>query len=116
MNHEPSTATMVDISLSRIIYGAWRWDTHEPFQDSWGREIIETCLECDITSFDHADIYGYFRCEEYFGRILKQAPSLRPKIEIITKCGIQFPSTRRPSVQLKHYNTTSEHKIGRAHV
>ena len=43
MNHEPSTATMVDISLSRIIYGAWRWDTHEPFQDSWGREIIETC-------------------------------------------------------------------------
>lgn len=109
MSHEENIRLLEDISFSRIIYGAWRWDACEPFRESWGRAIIEACLECEITSFDHADIYGDFRCEEYFGRVLREAPGLRDKIEIITKCGIQFPSARRPGVQIKHYNTTSEH-------
>jgi len=109
MNEEENEVDLEDITLSRIIYGAWRWDACEPFQVSWGREIIETCLECEITSFDHADIYGDFRCEEYFGRVLKESSGLRDKLEIITKCGIQFPSSQRPGVEVKHYNTSADH-------
>lgn len=109
MTIENEEIELAEISLSRIIYGAWRWDAEESFKVSWGREIIDTCLELEITSFDHADIYGDFRCEEYFGRVLKESPGLREKIELITKCGIQFPSRQRPGVRNKHYNTSSEH-------
>tara|TARA_Y100000589_G_scaffold327128_2_gene368344 strand:- start:1779 stop:2690 length:912 start_codon:yes stop_codon:yes gene_type:complete len=109
MNYEDEEMNIEEISLSQIIYGAWRWDACEPFQIAWGREIIDTCLESEITTFDHADIYGDFRCEEYFGRVLRESPGLRDQIEIISKFGIQFPSSRRPGVNNKHYNTSSEH-------
>ena len=109
MSTEEQEAEFEEISLARIIYGVWRWDACEPFQISWGREIIEACLEAEITTFDHADIYGDFRCEEYFGRVLRESSGLRDKIEIISKCGIQFPSSRRPGVTNKHYNTSSVH-------
>ena len=109
MTIEDTESEVEEISLSRIIYGAWRWDAEESFRVSWGREIIDACLESEITSFDHADIYGDFRCEEYFGRVLRESPGLRDQMEIITKCGIQFPSSNRPEVRNKHYNTSSEH-------
>ena len=32
--------------------------------------FIQTALECGITMFDHADIYGGGSCEELFGKVL----------------------------------------------
>lgn len=52
-------------------------------------EIISTALECGITHFDHADIYGGGRSEEIFGEYLKEHPSLRDDIKIQTKCAIK---------------------------
>jgi predicted oxidoreductase len=97
------------VELSRLVYGTWRWDAVPEFRTKWGREIVESCLDLGISSFDHADVYGNFRCEEYFGLVLKESPGLRDRIEIVTKCGIQFPSDRRPGVYAKHYNTSYEH-------
>ena len=50
--------------------------------------IIRTSLENDINFFDHADIYGGGRSEELFGEVLKDDPTLRNKMFIQSKCGI----------------------------
>jgi predicted oxidoreductase len=95
-------------TFSRIIAGAWRWHT---ISLETVERLAYVALENGITSFDHADIYGDHTNEETFGRVLAKNPSLRNKIELITKCGIKFPSTKRPTSRVKHYDTSKEHII-----
>lgn len=49
---------------------------------------IEACLEQGITTFDQANIYGGYSAEGLLGSTLKQAPSLRAQMEIVTKWNI----------------------------
>ena len=51
-------------------------------------EVISTALDCGITLFDHADIYGKGRAEELFGQVLSRNPGMRDKMLLQTKCGI----------------------------
>jgi len=92
--------------FSRIIAGAWRWHTADNVE-----ELINTSLSEGITTFDHADIYGDHSNEEIFGNLLRKSPSLRQKMELVTKCGIKFPSSKRPLSRVKHYDTSREHII-----
>jgi predicted oxidoreductase len=93
--------------FSRIIAGAWRWTLEE----SKVEQLIQTSLEVGMTTFDHADIYGDHRNEEIFGNVLRKNVSLRQKMELVTKCGIKFPSAKRPKSWIKHYDTSKEHII-----
>ncbi|NGQ95195.1 aldo/keto reductase family oxidoreductase [Brevibacillus sp. SYP-B805] len=99
-----------DLEFSRMVYGMWRlaeWNMTT-------KEIIariEGCLELGITTFDHADIYGNYTCEERFGEALAQQPALRERMEIVTKCGIRLVSPHRPANRIKHYDTSKEHII-----
>ena len=93
-------------SFSRLITGAWRWDE---VSSETVEKLINTSLEAGITTFDHADIYGDHGNEEIFGNVLKRNPSLRNKMELVTKCGILFSSSKRPATRVKHYNTSKEH-------
>ncbi len=95
-------------AFSRIIAGAWRWHTVSPVVLE---RLINTALDCGITTFDHADIYGDHGNEEIFGNVLKKNPSLRSKMELISKCGIKFPSSKRPTAWVKHYDSSKEHII-----
>lgn len=53
------------------------------------RAIIDAALEVGITLFDHADIYGGDgAAEDLFGRVLADAPHLRERMLIGTKCGV----------------------------
>lgn len=74
-------------------------------------QMIENCLENGITAFDHADIYGDYTTEAEFGAALKEAPSLRAHLRIISKCGIQMLTDNRPTHQVKSYNTSSQHIV-----
>lgn len=91
---------------SRIIAGAWRWHALTAAQLE---TLVQTALDQGITTFDHADIYGDHTNEERFGDILRKHPSLRNKMELVTKCGIKFPSSHRPDVRVKHYDTSARH-------
>lgn len=95
-------------TLSRIIAGAWRWHNVSP---ETIERLAHAALEQGITSFDHADIYGDHSNEERFGRVLAKNSSMRNKIELITKCGIKFPSAKRPASRIQHYDTSKEHII-----
>lgn len=99
-----------DLSFSRIIHGYWRLADWKKSKEET-LSIIEYCLELGITTFDHADIYGSYTCEALFGEALALKPSLREKMEIVTKCGIVLPSPNRPKHLSHHYNTSKEHII-----
>ncbi len=98
------------IAYSRIIAGVMKWGV-------WGadmkgaavEEIINHCLENEVTTFDHADIYGHYTTEELFGKILKTSPHLRDQMQIITKCGINLVTPNRPEYKIKSYNTSKDH-------
>jgi predicted oxidoreductase len=91
--------------LSRIIAGAWRWTLSE----NQVAQLIHTSLDVGITTFDHSDIYGDHSNEELFGNVIRKEGSLRERMEIVTKCGIKFPSQKRPSSWVKHYDTSKQH-------
>jgi len=52
-------------------------------------ELVNKCLELGINFFDHADIYGGGKCEELFGEVLAEKPSLREQMVLQSKCGIR---------------------------
>jgi predicted oxidoreductase len=95
-------------TVSRLAYGVWRL-ADDPAGKTPARiqAKIETCLECGITTFDHADIYGGYVCEGLFGQVLKRVPSLREKMEIVTKCGINAPGPNRGDARVKHYDVSA---------
>ena len=94
--------------FSRIVTGVWRW---ESLDDQATQRMIETSIDQGITTFDHADIYGDHTIEEKFGHVLKRQPSLRKQIELVTKCGIKFPSLQRPANRSHIYDTSADHII-----
>lgn len=92
--------------FSRIVAGVWKWNN-----ESIHEQCIHAALECGITTFDHADIYGGYGAEEVFGSIVKRNAGMRSKMELVTKCGIKLLSDKRPSHRIKHYDTSYEHII-----
>lgn len=98
-----------NLSLSRLIYGMWRLGDDDNTSPAHVQAKIEACLEQDITTMDQADIYGGYEAEEILGAALKQAPHLRDKIEIVTKCDIIAPVGRHAAARVKYYDTSAAH-------
>lgn len=100
-----------DLSVSRIAYGMWRLadggDTSAPSVQA----KVEACLDQGITTIDHADIYGGYTVEGLFGAALKASPSLRDRIEIVTKCDIVAPVGRHAGARVKYYDTSTDHLV-----
>lgn len=96
--------------FSRIVFGMWRigdW----ALSGRERRALVEAALELGVTSFDHADIYGDYTAESLFGDVLAEAPHLRERMQIVTKCGIRLVSARRPAHGIKHYDTRAAHLV-----
>ncbi|WP_367651256.1 aldo/keto reductase [Winogradskyella undariae] len=99
------------MKYSRLIAGTMTWG-------SWGKQLskkgmeslINFCISNNITTFDHADIYGGYTTEAEFGKALKDSNIDREAIQLISKCGIQLLSGNRSNV-VKHYNYSKEHII-----
>lgn len=92
-----------------FIQGFWRLDLWG-FSSQELLKFIEQLIELKITTFDHADIYGGYSCEEIFGNALKLKPLIREQIQITTKCGIKLPSSKFPNYT-HIYDTSYEHII-----
>lgn len=96
-------------TLSRMAYGVWRISEAQDTSVNANLARIDSCLAQGITSFDHADIYGDYRCEALFGEAIKARPSLRDQIEIVTKTDIMLLSESWPDTRVKHYDTSATH-------
>jgi predicted oxidoreductase len=83
----------------------WKWDLTRLELINW----VQACLNMGVTTFDLADIYGDYTCENLFGRVLSAEPALRHQMQIITKCGIKMVSQNRSDYHVKHYDTSQQH-------
>ncbi|WP_296078541.1 aldo/keto reductase [uncultured Agrobacterium sp.] len=97
------------LSFSRIVYGMWRIGDDADTSPNHVQAKVEACLAQGITTMDQADIYGGYTAEAILGGGLRQNPTLRDKIEIVTKCGIVAPAGRHSSARVKHYDTSAKH-------
>ena len=97
------------LELSRVIYGMWRLGDDADTSVKHVQAKIEACLDQGITSFDQADIYGGYEAETILGACLAQAPHLRKKMEIVTKCDIVAPVGRYSNARVKYYDTSAGH-------
>jgi predicted oxidoreductase len=97
--------------VSEIIYSLWK-SAMDPKGSFAGRvlEKIHTCLDIGITTFDLADIYGNYQCEDLFGSALRESKFLYKRIEIITKCGIRIAESDLGQTR-QYYDTTKDHII-----
>ena len=106
---------MESIQFAPIIVGTMRLG-------EWGAKMnlaelekfVEACLEMGLNDFDHADIYGHYSTESDFGKLLKQNPSLRQKIQITTKSGVCLMTERKPEFLTNTYNNSKEHILKQA--
>lgn len=98
-----------DLEFSQLVYGMWRIGDDKNTSAEHVESKIQACLDQGITTFDQADIYGGYTAESIFGTALSRNPSLRNKMEIVTKCDIVAPAGRYSDRRIKYYDTSREH-------
>lgn len=87
-----------------MVYGTWRILSAPSIQHINRR--LHACLEQGITTIDTAEIYGNYETEQRLGAALALSPSLRDRLEIVTKAGIYVPNAHHPERRTAHYNAT----------
>lgn len=99
-----------DLAISRIVHGLWRL-SEWGLSDQELLQLIEQTIELGITTFDHADIYGNYSCDELFGNAIHLNKKLRANIQIVTKLGIKLKSNKYPERDIKYYDYSFDHII-----
>lgn len=102
---------MQSLQFSPIVAGTMTWGI-------WGKnlttqqmtQLITDCVANQITSFDHADIYGDYTTETAFGKAFKESNINRNDVQFISKCGIQLPNVNRHTT-VKHYQYSKTYII-----
>jgi predicted oxidoreductase len=101
------------LEFSRIIHGQMRildWN----MSSAGLLKFIEQIMELGIDTFDNANIYGNYTCEELVGKALQLNPSIRKDMTIVTKCGIKIMSDKFPSQKIQYYDYTMDYIIAEA--
>lgn len=100
----------MEIALSKMAAGCMLWgeggikaNTQEM------QSLMHAFMDVEISTFDHADIYGDYTTEEAFGRAFAQSNIAREDITLITKCGIRKPNNK--DVYIKHYDYSKNYII-----
>ncbi len=94
------------LSLSAIVQGFWRLD-------GWGKSpkelaaFMNACIDRGVTSFDTAEIYADTECERMMGEAFRYDPTIRDRIELVSKTGI-FKTRLADGSVFGFYDTTCE--------
>ncbi len=97
--------------FSPLIVGTMRWS-------SWGaghserqiQNLVESCQELGLFSFDSADIYGGYTWEACFGNALSGMGLVRESYQLISKGGIKLPGGARPH-EIKSYDLSKAYLL-----
>ena len=99
------------MTYSRLIAGTMTWGIWgKGFQKTQMIDLLHHCLDNNITTFDHADIYGGYTTEGDFGNAFAESGIARDHIQLISKCGIQYVNDNRNNT-VKHYNYNKDYII-----
>lgn len=85
---------------------------------TWGKQLskkemidlMQHCISKNISTFDHADIYGSYSTESDFGEAFADSSIQREDIQLISKCGIQLVDENRGN-KVKHYQYNRDYII-----
>jgi len=72
--------------------------------------LIQIFIENKISSFDLADIYGDYTTEASFGEAFQKSEIDRSKVQLISKCGIQYVCQNRNN-KIKHYQYDKDYIV-----
>ena len=96
---------------SKIISGVMSWGS---FGEALSKDemiaLMNHCVDNQVTTFDHADIYGGYTTEVEFGNAFEKSGIKRESIQLISKCGIQYLAESRNN-KVKHYNYNKDYII-----
>lgn len=98
------------LEISPIVHGYWRLQDWKISKQET-LTLMKEAMSIGVSTFDHADIYGGYACEELFGQALLLDKSIRKDIQLITKCGIKLISDKFPETKVKHYDYSYKHII-----
>lgn len=97
------------MNFSSIIAGVMNWGVWDKNLKTKEMEnLIQTLINQNITTFDHADIYGGYTTEESFGKAFKNSGIKRENIQLISKCGIKYVCDKR-EYEIKHYDYSKKY-------
>ncbi|OOE41802.1 oxidoreductase [Salinivibrio kushneri] len=91
-----------------MVQGYWRLDDWQ-MTPQQRLSFLKAHIDLGITTVDHADIYGDYRCETLFGQALNLDPSVRDDIQVVSKCDINLVSEAAPNRKINHYDTSYRH-------
>lgn len=97
--------------VSPAIYGFYRWNEESLTNSGTMERIVNLCLELGINTFDHADIYGSYQCEQLFGQVIAQRSIRREDLVLFSKCGLRIPHPEDPGTRIMYYDTSSAHIV-----
>lgn len=98
-------------TLSPVIAGTMNWGVWDKnLTSTQMANLIEVFIQNKITSFDLADIYGGYTTETSFGKALEKSKANRNKLQLISKCGIQYVSENRNN-KIKHYQYDKDYIV-----
>jgi predicted oxidoreductase len=98
-------------NLSKIIAGTMNWGVWDKnLSTSEMAHLMHVCVENQITTFDHADIYGGYTTEAEFGKAFAESKIERSKVQFISKCGIKHITGNRPN-KVKHYDYSKDYIV-----
>jgi predicted oxidoreductase len=99
-----------NLEISRFVHGMWKLAEWNLSQIEL-LKFIESVIDLGVNTFDHADFYGNYSCEQFFGNAISLNKTIRNKIKIVTKCGVKLMSDKFPERKIKYYDYTSNHII-----
>tara|TARA_R110002167_G_scaffold105327_1_gene270922 strand:+ start:9325 stop:10194 length:870 start_codon:yes stop_codon:yes gene_type:complete len=98
-------------TYSKIIAGTMTWGSGgKKLSKKDMMQLMHYCFDNEITTFDHADIYGGYTNENDFGRAFADSGIKRESVQLISKCGIQVATQNRKN-SVKHYNYSKDYII-----
>jgi predicted oxidoreductase len=108
-----TTIPGTELEISRLAMGtAMLGVTREAQLEASTHAVIEAALECGITFFDVADVYGGGRAEETLGRALARS-SARDRVVVQTKCGSPTAEAAGPDLSGAHILRSVEGSLRR---
>jgi len=91
------------LSMSSVVQGFWRLSQWN-FSTKELVIFMNACIDRNVTTFDTAEIYAKTVCESLMGDAFRKDPSIRKRIQLVSKTGISF--VERDDQVFNYYDTS----------
>jgi predicted oxidoreductase len=96
--------------VSAAIYSFYRWDGDSNDSARASMEsTVDLCLSLGINTFDLADYYYNYQCEDLFGELIAKKKYKRDDLVLFSKCGVRYPHSSNTDVRIRYIDTSAKY-------